>query len=127
SSEYIIPDFSKGFLAGKRNVFDGVFKWGLYGHIILTPLLLLIASVLIFFSFEKNFKKTHRVLGIFYVFVVLFIDGPCSFILAINANTLSAVIPFVMLTFLWIYYTYRALVFAKQKDFNRHKQMMIRG
>ena len=127
SLEYAHPDFSTGFIASKKKVFDGIFKWGLYGHIILTPILLLISSILIFFSLEKKYKKTHRILGVFYVFVVLFLDGPCSFILAINANTLGAVIPFILLTLLWMFYTFKALMFAKKKDFKKHQQMMTRS
>ncbi|WMJ75530.1 hypothetical protein RCC89_20555 [Cytophagaceae bacterium ABcell3] len=42
SLDYYSPDFTRGYLLGKKEIFDGLFKYGLYAHIITAPFVLFI-------------------------------------------------------------------------------------
>jgi putative Mn2+ efflux pump MntP len=59
---------------------------------------------------------------------VLLITGPAGLVMGFYANggTLSR-IAFILLAVLWIFFTAKALIKAKQKDFKAHRNYMIRS
>ena len=73
-------------------------------------------------------KKLHKVMGKLYVIAVLFINFPAAFIMAIYASgLLPSKIAFIILDSLWFWFTYKAFITAKQRNFKAHKQYMIRS
>lgn len=76
---------------------------------------------------KKN-PRLHRTLGYIYVADVLLITGPAGLIMGFYANGgLWSRIAFVSLAVLWIFFTAMALIKAKQKDFKKHRNYMIRS
>ncbi|WP_271784044.1 DUF2306 domain-containing protein [Aquimarina algiphila] len=71
SLEYFDPTFDKGYLIDKKEVFYGFFSIGLYIHIISSPVLLVLGSILIVIRIEK-YRKLHRFLGYGYIFCATF-------------------------------------------------------
>ena len=128
SLDYSHPDFSHGYLLGKKDFFDGIFKYGLYAHIIGTPVAILIGTIQIFFRFEKKYPKLHRSAGKIYVATVLLLAAPGGFIMAFSAigGQLSELC-FLLLAMLWMYFTYQAYATAKKKNFTEHKKHMTRS
>ena len=89
----------------------------------------------LFAGFTKFSKKLlrqnprlHRTLGYIYVADVLLITGPAGLLMGFYANGgITSRIAFVSLAILWIFFTAKALVKAKQKDFKAHRRHMIRS
>ena len=76
----------------------------------------------------RRYKKLHRTIGKCYVFVVLFISGPASFIMALLANGgIPSRIAFTCLSMLWMYPTARAWQTARARQFAAHRNWMYRS
>ena len=75
-----------------------------------------------------QYKKLHRFIGKVYVFAVLMINVPSTYILAIYASgLLPTKIAFLFLDSLWFWFTCKAYQTAVKKDFISHKEYMIRS
>ncbi|MCR6638222.1 MAG: DUF2306 domain-containing protein [Sporocytophaga sp.] len=128
SLEYYSPDFQRGYLLDKKEVFDGIFKYGLYAHITTVPIILLIGSSQAFFRYEKSNKRIHRVLGSIYIYLILFLSAPGAFIISFYAfGGWPAKVSFLTLTILWAWFTYQGLRYGKNKNVIAHKNFMIRS
>jgi hypothetical protein len=67
-------------------------------------------------------------MGRLYVWNILVITGPASLIMGFYANGgLFSRIAFISLSVLWIYFTLRGLIAARQKKFNLHRDYLIRS
>ncbi len=78
--------------------------------------------------FLKNYRIAHRFLGYIYVFDILIITGPASFVMALYANGgFSSRAAFTILAISWWFTTFKALQTARNKDFNAHKNWMYRS
>lgn len=123
SIDYINPDFTKGFLLGKKESFEH-YKLFLYAHIIASPIALL-AGI---FQFSFTHSKHHRLIGKTYVLSILLFASPGGFYMAWFAigGTLS-VINFCLMAILWFHFTYKAYLHAKQRQITKHKVFMIRS
>lgn len=76
----------------------------------------------------KKHKPLHRVIGYIYITTVICVSGPASLVMGIFANGgLLSRISFCTLAILWIYFTTKAFLTAKQKDFKAHERFMIRS
>lgn len=76
----------------------------------------------------KKYKQVHRIMGRLYVWNILVLSGPASLIMGFYANGgLLSRVAFVSLSVLWIYFTFRGLVAAKQKNFVIHQEYLIRS
>ncbi|MFM7021788.1 MAG: DUF2306 domain-containing protein [Flavobacteriales bacterium] len=128
SLSYFPADFTHGFLLGKKELFNGIYKYGFYAHVISTPIVITIGTLQTFFRFEKKYPKLHRNAGKIYVATVLFLAAPGGLIMAFSAigGQLSELC-FLLLAMLWIYFTYKAYQEAKNKNFSEHKRHMQRS
>jgi uncharacterized membrane protein len=76
----------------------------------------------------STYKKLHRNLGKAYVGIILLLAAPSGLVMGIFAmGGIVAQVAFVLLSILWFYFTYKAFVFAKQKNFIAHKHFMMRS
>lgn len=128
SVDYYIPDFSKGYLSDKKNVFDSIFKYGLYAHIATVPVIFLIGTLQAFFRYEKRYPRLHRVAGNVYAYSILLISFPGALIISFYAfGGIASKISFVILSILWCYCTYKGWYYGKNKILQDHKKFMIRS
>lgn len=76
----------------------------------------------------KKYKKFHRMMGRIYVWNILVITGPASLIMGFYANGgILSRIAFVTLSVLWLYFTAKGLIAAKQRKFILHQEYLIRS
>ncbi len=118
-----------GFLRIKQQYIDiGLWRTAFFIHVY--------ASMWVLFAGFTQFSRTlmrtrpqlHRTLGYIYSIDLLFITGPAGLIMGFYANGgTPSRIAFVMLALLWMFFTVMAIIKAKQKDFIRHRQYMIRS
>ena len=79
-------------------------------------------------SILKRQKTLHRGLGYLYIVTVLVFSAPTGFVMGWHANGGWIAISFFMiLAVLWWWFTFKALVYAKQKNFIAHRNFMIRS
>lgn len=126
SLKYFNPDFSRGFLIDKKDVFKDFFGLALYTHIFTSPVMLFIGTGLVFFRLEK-YIRLHRLLG--YVYLLhspfVFISGLIMSFYAFG-GTVSK-ISFVLLSCLLMYFTVVAFIKIKKREVIQHKQFMTRS
>ena len=127
SLNYYHPNFEYGYLSDKKNFFSGWFSVGLYVHIIVYPLLLSLATLLLFFQ-KVMAVYWHRTLGKVYVFAALVLGVPSAFILGVYSTSDTYSVPqFILLSLLFFVFTYLAYRAIKKRDYIVHEKMMIRS
>jgi hypothetical protein len=123
SIDYYSPNFEKGFLIGKSTIFS-FYKLFLYPHIIGAPIALL--AGLFQFSFKNSIH--HRRIGLVYIGSILLLAGPGALGMSLFAiGGAINIINFILMSLLWLLTTYLAFYYAKQKEFEKHRSMMIRS
>ena len=124
--DYVKPDFTRGYLLDKKYVFQGVFPIGLYVHIVVAPISLIIGTALIFFRLEK-YKKLHRFLGYNYAILSLFVTTS-GIILAFYAfGGVISKINFLLLSVLFGWFVFKAYTSIKEKDIPNHRRFITRS
>ena len=118
-----------GFLRIKQE-YISILHWKIAFFIhVFSSIFVLIAGFTQFLPyFLQKYPKIHRIIGIIYVFDILLITGPASFIMSLYANGgLPSRIGFTLIAILWIYFTFRAYQAAYKRQFLLHKNFMIRS
>jgi len=118
-----------GFLLMKQDYLSNdVWRAAFYTHVF-SSIFTLCAGFTQFSSFVlKQHRKLHTIIGKIYAYDIFFINFPAGMIMAVYANGhLPSKIAFVMLDILWCWFTYRAVVAAKNGDIKAHRANMIRS
>lgn len=118
------------FLMIKQTEVEG-YRWYLpvfYTHVY-TSVFVLIAGFTQFNNkILKNYKTVHRYVGYLYVVTVLLFSAPSGFVMGFVANGGPVAKSFfIVLATLWWWYTYKALITARSRDFKAHRAFMIRS
>lgn len=117
------------FLAFKQDyVHIPIWKTAFYIHVF-TAFLSLAAGLTQFSSeIRQHHPWWHRRLGHVYVWNILVINFPTALVMAIYANGgWSGKAAFLLLDFLWFWFTLKALQTAVQRNFTLHQKYMIRS
>ncbi len=127
--QYIPYNTDVGFLQIKQEYIHIDFWRGAFFIHVYSSFFVLAAG---FTQFSKKLLKTrptlHRLLGYSYVLNILCITGPASLIMGFYANGgFSSRIGFILLAILWLFFTYKAVIYARQKKFKQHRVYMIRS
>ena len=128
SLRYLSPDFSQGFLRDKAAIFDGLYRWGLYLHMLGTPVALFVGGCQAFFRYEWTRRTLHRWLGRSYVIAVIFLAAPGGLIMAPYAGGgWWGKASFVVLGVLWIGFTAIGWSHARAQRWTSHRRWMVRN
>lgn len=123
SGDYVVPDFSAGFLSGKQRVFWW-YRFFLYAHITAAPIALLAGL----FQFTFTRSSWHKYAGKLYVFSVLLLAAPAGFIMALLASGgLWSLTSFLFLSTLWFYFTLKSYHLIRKGEVWKHSQYMTRS
>jgi len=77
---------------------------------------------------RTKFSNVHRYVGYGYIGLVLLVASPSGLVMAYYANGgIIAQISFSILSILWFIFTFQAFRFAKQKNWQAHKNFMLRS
>jgi len=126
--DYYKPDFTSGFLADKQAIFDGIFKYGLYAHIVSAPTVLFAGLLQFNRKLRERFLKFHKLLGRIYIFLILFVAAPGGLIMAFYAfGGILATINFIILAILWWIFTFIAFKKIRNKEIILHQKYMTRS
>lgn len=128
-AQYIPYNTEIAFLNIKQDVIQKPFyKLAFFTHVY-TSLLVLPAGFIQFnVSLRIKFTKLHRMMGWVYVLFVLLLVAPSGFWMGVYANGgISSQIAFCLLSILWFLFTLLAINSAIQKQFQQHRDWMIRS
>jgi len=120
SIDYLLPDFSSGFLSDKAEHFSW-YRYALYAHITAAP----VAFFCGLFQFTCLKSRFHKLAGRVYVFTILLFAAPSG--LAMSFLAIGGVwggLNFVVLSLLWFAYTLLAFQFARHRNFVKHSHFM---
>lgn len=127
--QYLPLNFEVTFLKLKREeVKLGYYNIAFFTHVY-TSVFLLIFGILQFSKrLRKNRPKIHKLIGKLYILIILLVSGPSSLIMGFHANGgIISKISFIILSILWILFTYLSLYYAKKLNFIKHQKFAIRS
>lgn len=126
---YLTFERTTDFLASKQLVYHlDWWRLSFYVHIFSSPVVILSGL----FQFNRKlihqYPKIHRTLGKIYIATVVFVSGPAALIMAFyaNGNDLTKT-SFVILSCLWLLFTWQGYRAARQRDFIRHGKLVLRS
>lgn len=126
---YLVFDLRHGFLGTKtiKTVESIPFLFSFYLHIISSLFVWIIGFVILLPVFFKRINL-HRFLGKLYVLLLLCIAAPSGLGLSFFANGgLSAKVAFFLQSFIWAFFTAKALYFIQKKQIAPHLRWMLRS
>ena len=116
-----------GFLKFKQEIVDNKL-WITFFYIHIVCIIICLLAGLTQFSsyFLREYRNLHRIFGKVYVFLILFINFPACLILGIfsNGGTIG-ILGFITQDIIWLYFTWKALIFIKKGRLREHKNFMI--
>ncbi|MFN0203649.1 MAG: DUF2306 domain-containing protein [Bacteroidia bacterium] len=127
--QYIPIRLDVAFLNIKQQYID-IIPWRIafFVHVFSSMFVLLAGFTQFSSTLLKKYPVLHRWIGKIYIFDVLFITGPASFIMALFANGgISSRLAFTTLAILWIFTTYQAYTSIRARNIKAHKEYMIRS
>jgi uncharacterized membrane protein len=118
-----------GFLRIKKWIIhNNVWKTAFYVHVITSCVCLFAGFTQFSNRLLKNSPKLHRTVGWTYIVTVLLLSGPSGFIMSLYANGgLPSKLAFTLLSVLWMYFTLKAFLSAKERNIADHRKFMIRS
>ncbi len=129
SLPYIHFERNVDFLKTKQLIYHlKYWRVSFYIHVFTSPVVIISGL----FQFNrwilKNHARIHRISGYAYILTVIFITGPAAFIMSLWANGgRIAQLSFVLLSILWILFTYLAYHHVKKGSIDRHAKWMLRS
>jgi hypothetical protein len=123
----MLPDVD--FLQTKETVYHiGYWRHSFYVHVF-TSSFVLIAGLTQFNPWLlRRHRRIHRWMGWAYGVIAVGISGPAAFIMGLYANGgLPARTSFVFLAFLWVVFTFCAVLYAVRKRLMTHGAFMVRS
>lgn len=117
------------FLRSKQNyITNAIWKYAFYIHVFTASIPLMAGLTQFSPQILSGNKKIHRLVGKFYVLLIIFINVPAGLILAIYANgQLPGKLAFLTLDILWFYFTLRAWLEIRKGNIAAHRKFMFRS
>lgn len=129
SLPYLSFDPTVEFLATKQLIYHiDWWRYSFYTHVFSSPLVIICGLLQFNRRLAHHHKRLHRTLGLIYISVLLLVSGPSALLMGLYANGgYIAQISFVILSLLWITFTYVAYRRVRQHRLKEHVHWMIRS
>ncbi len=127
--QYIPIDLKAAFLQIKQEEIQHFhYQIAFFTHVY-TSIFVLLLGLFQFSNFIRTrYRLVHRNMGKAYVGIVLLLSGPSGLVMGYYANGgWFTQISFCLLAIFWMYFTYKAYHFARQRDWTRHRNFMMRS
>ena len=127
--QYLPYNTDVAFLRIKQDVIGlTYYKIAFFTHVYTSFFLMILGAFQFIVPVKKQTKIMHRISGRLYGFIVVFCSGPSGLIMAYHANGgVVAKISFVILSFLWVYFTIMAVKYAIKKQLVLHQKFALRS
>jgi uncharacterized membrane protein len=129
SIQYLPIDFEAAFLQTKQDEIAHLsYQIAFFTHVYTSFFVLVLGGVQFSKRLRTLYPKTHRAVGKLYLGILFFFSAPSGLYMGYHANGgLTAQISFCILGLLWIFFSYKALVFAKNGNWIQHRNFMYRS
>jgi hypothetical protein len=126
--QYVPVRFDVAFLRLKEAIVYRHYQIAFFGHVY-TSILVLICGIPQFSgSIRKAWPRIHRLTGYAYIGLVLLIAAPTGLVMAVYANGgWFAQLSFVLQAVFWFWFTWRALLAARQGNWDQHQAFVLRS
>lgn len=127
--QYIPIDFNVAFLRIKdEETAMPFYQLAFFTHVY-TSIFVLFAGAFQFIPFiRKRFRRFHKTTGYFYITLLLLFAAPSGLVMSFYANGgFYSKMSFIILGILWIWFTLKALIAVKKRDWEKHQKFMIRS
>ncbi|WP_430400327.1 DUF2306 domain-containing protein [Flavobacterium sp.] len=127
--QYIPLNFEVTFLKLKQEeVKLSYYNIAFFTHVYTSIVLVLIGWIQFWSFFRKKYTNLHTLIGKFYILIILMFSGPSALIMGYHANGgISSKISFIILSILWLLFTYMSYSYAKKLNFIEHQKFAIRS
>ena len=127
--QYVPLDFDVAFLRIKQDEIQHFhYKIAFFSHVYTSIFLIAFGWIQFSKYIRKKYNKLHKQIGKFYIIIILLFFGPSGLIMSYYANGgLISQIAFVILSVLWMLFTYLSFYYAKKMDFKKHQKFAIRS
>ncbi len=127
--QYVPINFDVAFLNLKQEeIIYPHYQIAFFSHVYSSIFVLIIGAFQFSKTIRNHFSNLHKNLGKFYILLVLAIASPSGLVMAYHANGgVFSKISFSIQAVLWFYFTWKAYQFAKNKDWEKHQNFMLRS
>jgi uncharacterized membrane protein len=125
---YLSLDTDVKFLKIKQWIIHNPFWRTAFFIHVFSSIFLLVAGFTQFYDPLRQFSTVHRMVGKIYIAIIVFISSPAGFVMALYANGgIPSKIAFSILSILWIFYTAKAWIEIRKRNFIGHGNFMLRS
>ena len=127
--QYSALDDHVGFLQQKQAYLHlKVWKAAFYTHVFSSILTLLAGFTQFSTEILRKHRRLHRMLGLIYAWDILAINFPAAIVMGTYANGhLPSKVAFLILDSLWFWFTLKAIIEVKRRNFQSHRDYMTRS
>lgn len=127
--QYIPLDFDVAFLRIKQDEIQLFhYQIAFFTHVYTSIFLMIFGAFQFSNYFREKYQNWHRNIGKFYIIIILLFSGPSGLMMSYYANGgIFSQTAFVILSVLWMLFTYLSFYYAKKLDFKRHHKFAIRS
>ncbi|MEQ1855740.1 MAG: DUF2306 domain-containing protein [Longimicrobiales bacterium] len=101
-------------------------RWLLVPHVVTAGAALLLGALQFIKPIRQRWPRFHRTIGWLYVVAGL-VGAPLAFRLSMFSSCLMCIPPFALWSVMWFIATLLAIVMAVRRDFEAHRQFMLRS
>lgn len=127
--QYVPIDFNAAFLRLKPDeIALTYYQWAFFGHVYTSIFVLILGGVQCSGQLRQRWPDYHRYAGKVYVLLILCLAAPTGLVMGYHANGGPwSQLSFCLQAILWFWFTWRAWVLARRKDWPRHRAFMLRS
>ena len=123
--QYVPLNYEVSFLQLKSEISLFHYRIAFFTHVYSSIFVLLLGFVQFIPLIRKKHKKTHRLIGILYVLIVLFLAAPSGLVMGYYGNGgINSQISFCLQAILWFVFTLLAFLYAKNREYTKHFDYM---
>jgi hypothetical protein len=127
--QYIPYNTDVAFLRIKQDeIALDYYKVTFFTHVYTSIFLMLLGFLQFSKTIKRKYINLHRWSGRLYAVIILFLSGPSGLVISYHANGgIYSKIAFVILSFLWISFTFFSVYYVLKKDIINHQKFAIRS
>jgi hypothetical protein len=123
--QYVPLNFEVSFLQLKTQITLLHYQIAFFTHVYSSIFVLLLGFLQFVPIIRKKYKKSHRVIGFIYVFLILFMAAPSGLVMGYYGNGgFYSQFSFCLQAILWFVFTFLAFRYALKSNYEMHFRLM---
>lgn len=124
--QYVPLNYEVSFLQLKDEIIYPHYKNAFFAHVY-SSILVLILGFFQFLNYVRtHFSKFHKIIGYFYIFILLVIASPSGLVMGYYGNGgIYSKFSFCLQAVLWFWFTFLAFHFARKRKIPQHQYFMV--